>query len=316
MVALDSPVVTTALPAIQRDLGATLTFLQWAVNAYTLPVAVLLLAPAGLGDRFGRRRLFCTGLAVFTSASAAAALAETTGALIAARAVQGAGGAIGAPLTLTILSEAVPRGRRGLALGAWGAVSGLAIAIGPLIGGAIVEGMSWQWIFLLNVPIGVALLPLAAIRLRESTGPDAELDLVGLARAGAAMGFVVFGLVRASDADLGHDPGRSPHRDGSLAARGVHRLGDEGSGTHDPDGLVLFAYVRSRQRDILADVPRHVRVDLPPRAVPARSARLLPLRSGHPDPALGRRHGDHRPLAGTCRTASVLGRSSPRAWGC
>src|SRR5881392_4279099 len=143
MVALDNLVVTTALPVIKRSLGASLSGLEWTVNAYTLTFAVLLLTGAALGDRFGRRRLFAIGLAIFTGASALAALAGSANELIAARAIQGLGGAIVLPLTLTILSAAVPPKRRGVALGAWGGIGGLAVALGPLVGGVIVQGISW-----------------------------------------------------------------------------------------------------------------------------------------------------------------------------
>src|SRR3954453_22487558 len=168
MVTLDNLVVTTAIPVIREDLHASLSGLQWTVNAYTLTFAVLLLTGAGLGGRFGRRRLLAIGLAIFTVASAGAALAPSILALDVARAVQGVGGAIVMPLTLTILSAAVPAERRGLALGIWGGISGLAVAFGPLVGGAIVTGISWHWIFWLNVPIGLALAPLILLRLDES----------------------------------------------------------------------------------------------------------------------------------------------------
>src|SRR5580692_10075375 len=138
MVTLDNLVVITALPVIRRDLGAGIGGLEWTVNAYTLTFAVLLLTGAALGDRFGRRRLLAIGLGIFTLASAAAALAPTIGVLDAARAVQGLGGAIVMPLTLTILSASVPANRRGMALGAWAGISGLAVAFGPLVGGAVV----------------------------------------------------------------------------------------------------------------------------------------------------------------------------------
>src|ERR671930_2770701 len=161
MVTLDNLVVTTAIPVIREDLHAGLSGLQWTVNAYTLTFAVLLLTGAALGDRFGRRRLLAIGIAIFTAASAAAALAPSIIALDVARALQGVGGAIVMPLTLTILSAAVPAQRRGLALGIWGGISGLAVAFGPLVGGAIVTGISWHWIFWLNVPIGLVLIPLA-----------------------------------------------------------------------------------------------------------------------------------------------------------
>src|ERR1700743_435872 len=180
MASLDNLVVTTALPSIREHLHAGLEGLQWTVNAYTLTFAVLLLTGATLGERFGRRRLFTTGLAVFTAGSAAAALAPGIGWLVAARAVQGVGAAVLIPLTLTLLSAAVPPQRRGLALGAWGAIGGLAVAIGPLVGGAVVEGAAWQGLLWLNVPIGLALLPIARLRLTESRGPSTSLDLPGL----------------------------------------------------------------------------------------------------------------------------------------
>src|ERR671914_33959 len=154
MVVLDNLVVTNALPSIREDLGATIQSLEWTVNAYTLSYAVLLLTGAALGDRFGRRRMFVLGLALFTVASAAAALAPNTAALIAARAIQGVGAAVVTPLTLTLLAEAFPAERRGLAIGAWSGISGLAVALGPLVGGAVVDGISWQWIFWLNVRSG------------------------------------------------------------------------------------------------------------------------------------------------------------------
>jgi MFS family permease len=158
MVTLDNLVVTTALPVIRTDLHASLEGLEWTVNAYTLTFAVLLLTGAALGDRFGRRRMFAVGLGIFTVASAVAALAPSMGVLVAARAVQGAGGAIVMPLTLTILSAAVPAERRGVALGAWGGIGGLAVALGPLVGGAVVSGLSWQWIFWINVVASMDLL--------------------------------------------------------------------------------------------------------------------------------------------------------------
>src|SRR3954447_5349151 len=167
MVTLDNLVVTTALPSIRADLGASIEGLEWTVNGYTLAFAVLLLTGAALGDRFGRRRMFAIGLAIFTLASAAAALAPTAGALIAARAFQGVGGAIVTPLTLTILSAGVPRERRGAFIGAWSGIAGLAVAFGPLFGGAVVSGISWHWIFWLNVPVGLVLIPLALFRLEE-----------------------------------------------------------------------------------------------------------------------------------------------------
>jgi EmrB/QacA subfamily drug resistance transporter len=199
MASLDNLVVTTALPSIRAHLHASLAGLQWTVNAYTLTFAVLLLTGATLGERYGRRRMFVAGLGLFTAGSAAAALAPSIGLLIAARAVQGVGAAVLIPLTLTLLSAAVAPERRGIALGAWGAVGGLAIAIGPLVGGAVVEGASWQWIFWLNVPIGLAVLPFAWTRLTESYGPATRLDLPGLALASLGLFGIVLGVVRGND---------------------------------------------------------------------------------------------------------------------
>jgi MFS family permease len=198
MVTLDNLVVTTALPVIRKDLGAGIEGLEWTVNAYTLTFAVLLLTGAALGDRYGRRRLFAIGLGIFTVASAAAALAPSIDALVAARAVQGLGGAIITPLTLTLLSGAVPAEKRGLALGAWGGIGGLAVALGPLVGGAVVSGLSWQWIFWINVPLGLVLIPLASRRLNESRGSTDKLDLPGLGLASAGLFGIVWGLVRGN----------------------------------------------------------------------------------------------------------------------
>jgi EmrB/QacA subfamily drug resistance transporter len=199
MAGLDNLVVTMALPSIKEHLHASLASLEWTVNAYTLTFAVLLLTGATLGERFGRRRIFTLGLAIFTLASAGAALAPDTAVLVAARAIQGAGGALVLPLSLTILSSAVPAARRGAALGFWGAMSGLAVAVGPVVGGAVVQGASWQWIFWLNVPIGVVMVPLAA-RLLGPGRPAARapLDLPGLGLVSAGLLGVVFGLVRGN----------------------------------------------------------------------------------------------------------------------
>jgi len=212
MVVLDNLVVSTALPVIRVDLGASLQQLEWTVNAYTLTFAVFLLTGAALGDRFGRKRMFMLGIGLFTSASAAAALAPSAEWLIAARAVQGFGSAIVMPLTLTILSAAVPADKRGAALGAWSGIAGLAVAMGPLVGGAVVSGISWQWIFWLNVPIGLVVLPLAT-RLVESRGADNALDLPGLALVSAGLFGIVWGLVNGNS-----DGWSSPSIVGALAA--------------------------------------------------------------------------------------------------
>src|SRR5437870_5187702 len=200
MVTLDNLVVTSALPVIRRNLHASLTQLEWTVNAYTLTFAVLLLTGAALGDRYGRRLMFSIGIGIFTIGSAVAALSTTATGLDLARALQGVGGAIVTPLTLTLLSAAVPRERRGLALGAWGGIGGLAVAIGPLVGGAVVQGLAWQWIFWLNVPIGLLVIPFAARRLNDSYGPSRQLDLPGLGLASAGLLGIVWGLVRGNSA--------------------------------------------------------------------------------------------------------------------
>jgi EmrB/QacA subfamily drug resistance transporter len=204
MAQLDNLVVTTALPVIRTDLHASLSSLEWTVNAYTLTFAVLLLTGAALGERFGRRRMLVAGLVVFTAGSAAAALAPSAEWLIAFRAIQGAGAAVVTPLTLTLLSAAVPVERRGMALGIWGAVAGLAIATGPVVGGAVVSGQvlgagSWQAIFWLNVPLGLVLIPLARLRIDESRGQATRLDLPGVVLASGGLFGIVLGLVRAND---------------------------------------------------------------------------------------------------------------------
>jgi EmrB/QacA subfamily drug resistance transporter len=203
MVALDTLVVTTALPVIRVDLGASLSDLEWTVNIYNLAFACLLLTGAALGDRFGRRRMFAIGLSVFTAASAAAALSPGVGALIAARAVQGAGAAMVMPLTLTLISAAFPAEKRGAAIGLWGGIAGLAVAAGPVVGGAVVDGINWHWIFWINVPIGLALIPLSLLRLSESFGPRPQLDLVGLPIAAAGMFSLTWGLIRANTVGWG-----------------------------------------------------------------------------------------------------------------
>jgi EmrB/QacA subfamily drug resistance transporter len=198
MATLDNLVVTTALPVIRVHLHAGLSGLEWTVNAYTLTFAVLLLTGAALGDRFGRRRMFLVGLFVFTAASAAAAMSPSVAWLIAARAVQGSGGALIMPLSLTLLSAGVPADRRAQALGMWGAIGGMAVAAGPLLGGAVTTGWSWQYIFWLNVPIGLALMVLTRLRLEESHGPSQKLDLRGVALASIGLFGVVLGLVRGN----------------------------------------------------------------------------------------------------------------------
>lgn len=216
MVVLDLLVVATALNTIRADLGASIGQLEWTVNAYTLAFAVLLMTAAAVGDRFGRRRVFAIGLGVFAAGSAACALAPGAGALIAARTVQGIGAAMVMPLALALLNAAVPPQRRGWAMGIFGSVTALAVVVGPVLGGAITQGIAWQWIFWLNVPIALTAIPMALRRLAESYGPRAALDLPGVALGtGAALG-LVWGLVRGSSAGWA-----SPEVTGALAAGAV-----------------------------------------------------------------------------------------------
>jgi len=197
MMVLDNLVVNVALPSIRVDLGASIQTLEWTVNAYVLSYAVLLLTGAALGDRLGRKRMFIAGIALFTAGSAAAALSPTIDFLIGARAIQGVAAALVTPLTLTLLAEAFPPLQRGLALGVWSGISGIGVALGPLVGGALTQVASWHWIFWVNVPIGIALIPLAASRLVESRGEVKRMDLPGLALVSGGLFGVVYGLVRS-----------------------------------------------------------------------------------------------------------------------
>jgi EmrB/QacA subfamily drug resistance transporter len=203
MAAVDTLVVSTALSRIRLDLGASVGQLEWTVNAYNLSFAVLLITAAALGDRFGRRKLYAAGLGLFALASAAAALAPDVGVLIAARAVQGAGAALILPLGLALLSAAFPAEKRGAAIGIFSAITGIAVALGPLVGGAVVQGIDWQWIFWVNVPIGLAAIPLVLTRMRESYGPDTGLDLRGLALVSLGVLAIVWGLVRGNQVGWG-----------------------------------------------------------------------------------------------------------------
>ncbi|HEX9371456.1 MAG TPA: DHA2 family efflux MFS transporter permease subunit [Roseiflexaceae bacterium] len=212
MAALDTLVVSTALSTIRLDLGASVEQLEWTVNAYNLSFAVLLITAAALGDRYGRRNLYATGLALFAAASAACAMAPSVGWLIGARAVQGAGSALLLPLGLALLSAAFPPEKRGAAIGIFSAITGIAVASGPLVGGAVVQGISWEWIFWINVPIGLLAIPLVLTKMKESYGPGTSLDIRGLALVtGGALG-IVWGLVRGNTAGWA-----SPEVVGSLA---------------------------------------------------------------------------------------------------
>ncbi len=198
MAALDTLVVSTALSKIRLSLGASVEQLEWTVNAYNLSFAVLLITGAALGDRFGRRRLYVAGLGLFAAASALSAVAPNVGVLIAARAVQGAGSALIMPLGLALLSSAFPTEKRGAAIGMFSAVTGLAVAAGPLVGGVVVQGLNWQWIFWINVPIALVSMPLVLTKMKESYGPATGLDLPGLALVTAGALGIVWALVRGN----------------------------------------------------------------------------------------------------------------------
>jgi EmrB/QacA subfamily drug resistance transporter len=199
MVVLDTLVVITALPSMQRDLQVGLSTLQWTMNAYGIAFAAGIITAAAVGDRLGRRRVFVWGVALFSIASAACAFAPGASELIAARAAQGLGGAMVLPLSLTILMEAFPVGRRGAIVGIYGGLAGLAVASGPLIGGAVTEGPDWHWVFWINVPIGVTACLLSLRLLPESHGPSGRLDLAGVTLITGAVVSLVWGLVRAGD---------------------------------------------------------------------------------------------------------------------
>jgi EmrB/QacA subfamily drug resistance transporter len=203
MATLDNLVMTGALPVISRHLHPSVEQLQWFVNAYTLAFATLMIPAATLGDRLGRRRMFVIGIAIFALGSIGSALSTGPAQLIASRALQGVGGAAILPLSLALLAGAVPASRRAMAIGVWGGVSGLGVALGPVIGGAVVDGLSWEAIFWLNVPVAVIAIPLARRALRESTPISARIDLLGLALSGAGILLGVWAIVGANDRGWG-----------------------------------------------------------------------------------------------------------------
>jgi EmrB/QacA subfamily drug resistance transporter len=241
MAALDTLVVSTALPTIRLDLGASVSQLEWTVNAYNLAFAVMLVTAAALGDRFGRRRLYAVGLVGFAAASAASALSPNVGTLIAARAAQGVSAAFMMSLGLALLSAAFPAEKRGTAIGLYSAVTGLAVASGPLVGGAVVNGLDWTWIFWLNVPIGLIAAPLALARMRESYGPNTSLDLPGLALVSAGAFGLVWGLVRGNPAGWG-----SPEVVGTLVAGALLVAAFIAYERQATDPMIPISFFRSR----------------------------------------------------------------------
>ena len=200
MVVLDALVVITALPRMQHDLHVGVSTMQWTVNAYGIAFAAGIITAAALGDRFGRRLIFNCGLALFTLASAACALAPNIGEMIVARSVQGLGAAAVLPLSLTILTTAFPAQKRGMVVGVYGGLAGVAVALGPIVGGAITEGISWHWIFWINVPIGLGAVLFGLRLLPESHGAPERLDLAGVLLVTAGVVALVWALTRANDA--------------------------------------------------------------------------------------------------------------------
>jgi EmrB/QacA subfamily drug resistance transporter len=241
MAALDTLVVAAALSTIQRDLGASIEDLEWTVNAYNLSFAVLLMTAAAAGDRLGRRRMFAAGLALFTVASAACALAGSVGVLVAARVAQGAGAALIMTLSLALVGDVFPPERRGLAMGLLQGITGLSVASGPLVGGAVAEGMAWQAIFWLNLPIGVVAVPLALRRLPESFGPGGAFDVRGLLLVTAGTSGVVWGLVRGNAAGWS-----STEVAGSLAAGVVLLAAFAAWEARAPHPMLPLRFFRSR----------------------------------------------------------------------
>ncbi len=241
MASLDNLVVTNALPVIRADLGASIDELQWFVNAYTLAFAAFILMAVALGDRYGRRTVFLIGIAVFTLASIGAALSTSSAELIIARAVQGIGGAGIMPLSLSLLTGAVAPRRRPLAIGIWGGIAGLGVAVGPLIGGAVIEGWNWQSIFWINVPVAVIAIPLALAALRNAFGARVRADLLGLVLSGLGVLALVFGIIRGNDAGWG-----SFQVVGSLVAGGLLLAGFLFWETRIPAPLLPLRLFRDR----------------------------------------------------------------------
>ncbi len=284
MVTLDTLVVVTALPSIHRSFGGGIATLQWTVSAYTIAFGAGILTAAALGDRLGRRRVYVVGLALFTAASAACALAPDANLLIAFRAIQGIGAAIVMPLSLTILTSAFPIEKRGAVVGIWGGIAGVAVAAGPLIGGGITQALSWHWIFWVNVPIGVAATVGAALRLPESYGPRARLDVPALVLVSGGVAVLIWGLVQGGQNGWGTSQNLVGLFVGSGDARGLRLVGESGRRADDPAQPVQADLVQLRRDDavlhgggdLLGRLPDKPVLPVRPRKLPAwnRSALL------------------------------------------
>lgn len=301
MVALDNLVVTNALASIRSDLGSSLENLQWVTNAYVLGFAGLLLTAAGLGDRFGRRRVFLTGTVAFTLASVGCGLSNSTELLILFRALQGISASAVLPLSLTLLTVAVPQEKRGLAIGLWSAISSLAVALAPLVGGAITTGLDWHFIFLLNIPVGLVAVPLALKVLGESQGVATRLDVPGLVLAGGGVLALVWAIVNA-----GEDGWTSGGvlaafmRRGRPAAR-VPRLGAPYGRSAAPARPLPHQGVLAGQPGLARRLLRSVRPDLPDRPVSPGGPGPLGVRGRSVDAAVGRHADADRPVRGQAR---------------
>ncbi len=266
MVVLDSVVVITALPRMQRDLHVSLSSLQWTLNAYGIAFAAGIITAAALGDRFGRRKVFTIGLALFTVASVACALAPNLSELIVARTVQGLGGAVVLPLSLTILTAAFPVERRGMIVGIYGGLAGLAVAMGPIVGGAVTQSIDWHWIFWINVPIGVVAVLLGVRLLPESYGAPERLDLVGVGLITAGVVALVWALSRANEVGWSSAEVVGPLVAGAVLLVAFVRWESSVARADGAAAPVCGPGLRARQRD---DVP-HVGRDLRRRAAWSR----------------------------------------------
>ena len=298
MATLDNLVITNALPVIHAELGASVEELQWFINAYTLVFASLILLTVGLGDRLGRRTIFIAGIAIFTIASVFAALSTDPTQLIVARAIQGIGGAGIMPLSLSLLSGAVESKRRPLAIGIWGGLAGLGVAVGPLLGGAIVEGLNWQSIFWINVPVGILAIPFVLWVLPNAFGARVRLDIPGVVLAGLGVLGIVFGIVRGNDAGWDSFEVLGSLIGGAALHRRVLWLGE-------PDGVAAAAaaavprsQLLDRERGRIRIQLRDVRSGLHPDPVPAGRSGRVPARGRDPDHAVDARADDHRPDRG------------------
>ncbi len=286
MITLDNLIVLSTLPSMQRDLGVSIDRLQWVVDAYILSFAVLMLTGAALGDRYGRRRMLVVGLLVFTASSAAGALSNDLTQLVAARAVQGVGAALLMPLTLTLLSAAFPPERRTAALGLWSSIAGLGVALGPVLGGVIVETLDWHWIFWINVPVGLTAAALAPRRLTESRGAQVRLDLPGLAYASGGLLGIVWATTRGNADGWSSPSTLLAYGVGAAAPGRVRRAGAALRSSHAAARPLPPARLRGLQRRGLRAALHDVRGLLPDHPVPDAGAGRLRDRRRRRDAAL------------------------------